>query len=556
MRANWNSLARTAALTLAAALAACGSIDRLTPANTGTSTLQSADCSRLAGMAIPASSFAHATGGAVVDSATPVAAAASGNVNGDYCQVTGVIRAATAGAPDMRFQVNLPAAWNRKVVQMGGGGYDGTLVTGLTAYIAQPAGSDTPLKRGYATLGSDGGHQGTGSFDARFALNDEALLTYGQQSVKKAHDAAMAVIQKAYGRAPARFYFIGGSQGGHEALDAAARYFADYDGVIANYPSYNIPLLNLAMWNVGKALYDNGGAGWLNPAKKDLLAKAVYAACDKLDGLQDNIIGNVAACNAAFNIAAVRETLRCPGGTDTGNTCLSDAQINAVEQISSPFNLGYSINGQSSFPRWPILEGGMFNVATLGRSQTPTNPPSSSDNFHWQVGAAFSKYMVTKNPALDALTFNPRSRPNKARILELGSIMDVGGVSLARFRAKGGKLILTHGMADDLISPHNTVAYYQKQLAEFGQSGVDSFIRFYEIPGYVHGFGTFNAGYEGLAVLEDWVERGQAPDVIVAKDNNPNANRTRPMCRYPAYPRFTGAAGTENVASSFTCVSP
>ena len=74
------------------------------------------------------------------------------------------------------------------------------------------------------TLGSDGGHKSTAGFDGRFAMDDEALANFGKQSVKKAHDAAMAVIAKAYGRAPERFYFIGGSQGGHEALDAAARY--------------------------------------------------------------------------------------------------------------------------------------------------------------------------------------------------------------------------------------------------------------------------------------------------------------------------------------------
>ena len=82
--------------------------------------------------------------------------------------------------------------------------------------------------------------------------------------MKKTHDAALAVIQKAYGRKPDRFYFIGGSQGGHEALDAAARYPQDYDGVVAHYPAYNVTLLHLGSLNVGKALYADGGAGWIN----------------------------------------------------------------------------------------------------------------------------------------------------------------------------------------------------------------------------------------------------------------------------------------------------
>jgi hypothetical protein len=97
----------------------------------------------------------------------------------------------------------------------GRGGYDGTLVTGLDRFTLQPTSIE---KQGFVTLGSDGGHQATGrGFNGQFALDAEALLNFGQQSIKKAHNAAILVITKAYGRAPERFYFIGGSQGGHEA---------------------------------------------------------------------------------------------------------------------------------------------------------------------------------------------------------------------------------------------------------------------------------------------------------------------------------------------------
>ena len=48
--------------------------------------------------------------------------------------------------------------------------------------------------------------------------------------------------------------------------------------------------------------------------------------------------------------------------------------------------------------------------------------------------------------------------------------MDVTDVSLERFRAKGGKIIMTHGTADDFITPHNN-AYYRSQVAQFGRRG-------------------------------------------------------------------------------------
>ena len=209
-------------------------------------------CTALKGMSISASAIGKPTSGALVQSANLVAAGATGNTNGEYCAVTGVVFPASAGAPTMEFQVNLPTNWNGKALQMGGGGYDGSLVTGLGPFTSQPKGTPDPLGRGYVTLGGDGGHKGSGGFDGTFALNDEALMNYGQLSVKKVHDAATAVVEKRFGKRPSRFYFIGGSQGGHEALDAAARYGSDYDGVVANYPAYNITLLQLASLNFGQ----------------------------------------------------------------------------------------------------------------------------------------------------------------------------------------------------------------------------------------------------------------------------------------------------------------
>src|SRR5579885_3037740 len=112
---------------------------------------------------------------------------------------------------------------------------------------------------------------------------------------------------------------------------------------------------------------------------------------------------------------------------------------------------------------------------------------------------------------------------------------------------------MTHGTADDFITPHNSIAYYRRQLAQFGQKRLRSFLRFYVIPGFGHGFGTFNAKFDALPALEQWVEHGRPPARLIATDGNPGARRTRPLCEYPDYPKFTGVPGTENSAASFTC---
>jgi Tannase and feruloyl esterase len=117
-------------------------------------------CASLQGLSIPASAIGLPSSGALAQTAAFVASLESGNVNGNFCKVIGIVKPHNSGSPNLQFEVNLPAAWNRRVLQMGGGGYDGSLVTGLTQYSNQAPTSDTPLKQGYVTLGSDGGHKG------------------------------------------------------------------------------------------------------------------------------------------------------------------------------------------------------------------------------------------------------------------------------------------------------------------------------------------------------------------------------------------------------------
>ena len=116
---------------------------------------------------------------------------------------------------------------------------------------------------------------------------------------------------------------------------------------------------------------------------------------------------------------------------------------------------------------------------------------------------------------------------------------------------------MTHGTADDFITPHNIEAYYKRQVKQFGQAGVDSFMRFYMIPGFGHGFGPFNAKIDSLHRAARLGREGagaEEPDGRRRQRQTPTASR--PLCEWPKWPKFTGAAGTENSAASFTCVAP
>jgi feruloyl esterase len=260
-------------------------------------------------------------------------------------------------------------------------------------------------------------------------------------------------------------------------------------------------------------------------------------------------VSHVKACTAAFDA----KSLRCANGVDAGDTCLSDAQLAAVARIASDYKPGFAVAGMDTFPHWPLLEGAQFRGgSTFGQVPQPANPISGKEPLLYIAGDQTAKFIISRNPMLDTLKFDPAQW--QARIAVVAATMDVTDVSLAEFKAKGGKIIMTHGTADDFITPHNSIAYYNRQVAQFGKAGVESFLRFYVIPGFGHGFGPFNAKIESLKALQAWVEKGQVPSGLVAIDGNPNANRARPMCEWPAWPKFTGAPGSENSAASFTCV--
>ena len=508
----------------------------------------STDCESLSGIHVSSASIGLPTSGAVLQRAT---LRPGSDPDGEHCEVIGAISAADPQAPDIRFEVNLPSRWNGKAVQFGGGGYDGELVTGRGAAAMYPTTLASPLKRGYVTLGSDGGHKAS---DVGWALNAEALANFGHEQVKKTHDVAAAIARIRYGSAPMRFYFIGNSQGGHEALDAAARYPADYDGVSATHPAYNAPMLHLASLAVVQAMAADHGIGWVDPAKHKLVRDLVMSTCDKLDGLADGIISNLPACRATMTITRLRQDIgsggvRCVDGTDRGDSCLSDAQLDAIRTITEPYAPGVSIAGVNVFPGWGTLEGAALD---LGRQNPATSRP---DSFFAEIASYTVKYVITRSANEDVLRFDPTQW--KDRLQQVGRIMDVSDVDLAPFQAKGGKVLMFHGTADQLIPVRNSEAYYARQLARFGKAKLDAFFRFYVIPGFGHGNGVFNARYDSLTALEDWVERGVEPSSLIAMDENTGATagRTRPMCVYGTYARPISSGDDPSLASSFRCVS-
>ncbi|MCP1174927.1 tannase/feruloyl esterase family alpha/beta hydrolase [Ralstonia chuxiongensis] len=517
-------------------------------------------CAALQGSAVPASAIGLPTTGATISSATLISATASGNTNGEFCKVLGGIHPVDAAAPDIKFEVDLPSTWNGKSVHFGGGGLDGSVPdttgftnTGLTLY-GEPKGVLTPLARGYVTLASDSGHEGSFG-DGRFAQNDEALANYAGDHIKKTHDVALFLTKQRYGATFAHSYYIGGSGGGRQALIAAQKYASDYDGIISTFPASGIMGLAFQMGRISQASLAPGG--FINANKAAVLKKAVMSACDSLDGATDGLISNPGLCT--FDPA----TLRCPGGTDTGDTCLSDAQISTVNTMATPLNTSFDFaNGIHNIPKYNVLAGTDFwsgFLFPLGDSAADAVlDPATSAEGQWSFFYAFPnsllRYAIARDPSLDLMSFN-FTDPGAltARTQTVSQMMDSTTVNLDNFKNRGGKVILQHGLSDQYIPAQMSIDYYNRLLANYGQNALSSFLKFYLVPGAAHGFGgQFEGAYDGLTALDNWVTKGTAPQSLVITDlNPPTAGRTRPLCEYPQWPKYV--SGDVNAATSYIC---
>jgi feruloyl esterase len=548
-------------------------------------TIAETDCTAArAGASIPVSAIGERVSAVVLQAPRWVAAAGAVPA---YCAVDGSMAPldTAATARPINFRVLLPAAWNHRAAQIGGGGMNGSIpnLTGADFAI----GGRSPLERGFVTYGSDSGHQsaafgrGAARGDAAaavtssdWALNEEAIKNLGYMQMKKTHDAAIAVIARMYGVPPRFTYYVGTSQGGREALTVAQRYPADYNGVVANVPIVGFSSLMLAPELI--RIQEKPIANWVTRAKVNAIRGEVMRQCDALDGRVDGLVQNYMACRARFDVAQGAPNRhpwaakRCPDNTDpdptdtTANACLTDGQISTLELVYRRYVFTSPLaNNVKSFGMWvpntdPSGSGLIADARFRGQEGAPANAP-----MHSHLGVlgvtGFLMRDVNANP-LDYVEGGPLN----ARRIELSRILDSTDPDLTPFARRGGRMIVTIGTNDTLASPGAQLDYYESIIQKMGQPAVDRFARLFVIPQVGHGlagstYGTDGDGkpvtaapipnaYERLPVLIDWVENGKAPakSLTVAA-----GDRTAPLCSYPMYPRYQ--TGPPTAASSYIC---
>ena len=475
--------------------------------------------------------------------------------NPAFCKVLGSIAPTDPKAPPIKFEVNLPVEWNGRSVQYGGGGFNGVLISGLGLPPAYPFDKPSPLARDFVTYGTDSGHENKpGEPPQLFALNDEAFENFSHLSYKKVRDAAVALMVRAYGKPPAKMYFMGSSEGGREALTMAQRYPDDFDGILARVPVINWVGLQHAGTRSGLVTM---GDGWIRPAQVRLVADAVRKACQKIDGADDPIVLNPVGCKATFT----PDSLRCAAG-QSGDQCLTDAQIKAIDTLHATYTFPFPLaNGLDDYPGWgvsgedtpPFGPTGGWMAWWLGAA-APAQPPAANNGIAWIYGAGGIQYVFARDPHLDVTTYKPDD--HKARVLQVSQLMDSTNPDLSAFRAHGGRLIMLEHMSDYAQSPYAGIRYFENVERKLGKSETAEFARLYTAPGVDHVGSGAPANVDMLSVLSDWVEKGQAPgdlEVVEQKVEAPSfaVLRALPLCRWPAWPHYKG--GDIKSASSFQC---
>ena len=508
-----------------------------------------------------------------------------------HCRVNGSmapIDTASTARP-INFSVVLPASWSRRAAQLGGGGMNG-IVPNLTGGGPGAQGPSL-LDRGFATYGSDSGHQA--AFGGRggagrgvapgvnvsddWTLNEEAIRNLGYAQMKKTHDAAMVIIERAYGERPRFNYYIGNSQGGREALTVAQRYPADYDGIAANVPIVSFSTLMLAPELI--RIHEKPMPNWVTPAKVNAIRGEFMRQCDRLDGLADGIINNYMACRAIFDVTQGARTRRpwvakrCPDNIDpnpddtSANACLTDGQISTLQFTYSRYAFAAPLaHGARTFGMWvpntdPSGSGLILNARFRGQEGA-----ADTAAMHAHLGVLGVTGFLMKNLSANPLDY-VEGGAFKGRREELSAILDGTNPDLSAFQKRGGKMIVTIGTNDTLASPGAQLDYYQSVLDRMGRATVDRFARFFVMPQTGHGlsgtsYGVSGEGktltsvpipnrYDQLALLFDWVENKTAPGMSVPVTAG---ERSLPLCSYPTYPRYRKGDATS--ASAYECASP
>jgi Tannase and feruloyl esterase len=440
-----------------------------------------------------------------------------------YVTVKGII------GGTIRFELLLPKEWNGRFVMGGGGGFVGT-VQNEARYS---------VNRGYATVGTDTGHEFQPGYLARWAFtNLEAQVDFGYLAVHRTAEVAKAIVRAYYRADPAYSYFVGCSRGGGQAMMESQRYPADFDGIVAGAPAFDWTGFSAMMIEIAKTLYPNPRQldhTVLTKQALEKLAAGILEQCDAQDGLKDGVIQDPLSVH--FDLSKVS------GLTESQRRAIEVIYRGArdAEGVVCP---GYTPGAVCVPDQWIAWITGPV-PSLVAQDQVP--------DLTFAFSTQVFKYMVFGDPDWDYSTYDLSHFQKDTRLA--ASFLNATNPDLDAFKARKGKLIIWHGWADPALPARATVAYYRRVLAH--DPNAADYCRLFMVPGCLHcGGGPGATEVDWLAAIVNWVEHNRAPDKLMAsKHEHGRLAMTRPLYPYPEHAVYKGSGDPER-AESFVAKAP
>ena len=512
--------------------------------------------------------------------------------HGAFCKLSGELNRRVSPVDGktyaIGFEMRFPAQWNGRFFHQTKGGLDG-MVAPAVGDIQGGGQASSALSKGFVVLSSNAGHVDTRSSPISgglFGIDPQARQDYGYQAVASLTPMAKALIRAYYGKAPDRSYVVGTSNGGRHAMVAASRLADQYDGYLVSAPGFNLPKAAAAqLWGAQQfaTISPLGANGRPDVAKSftvadtKLIAERVLAVCDGLDGAVDGMVFDTAGCQRRFD--PLRDIPQCAGTSD--GTCLSAAQKTVLARVHAGASLP---DGQPLYASFPWSEGIHNNSSSGWRTWKFVNATAPRD----PLAMAFVFMTPPMNPSvmhgggtsvLDfALNWDDkgfRVDRDAKRIYTTDATYRESAMSfmtppdpvMKAMVARGGRMIVLHGVADPVFSANDTIAWYEQFKVSHGRAATDS-ARLYLVPGMGHSRGgPATDQFDFVDALVDWVEAGVAPEAVLARARGKGGatlpvnedvpagwspDRTRPLCPYPTFARYLGAGDMER-AQNFEC---
>jgi feruloyl esterase len=478
-----------------------------------------AECSHLTMIHFPDVKITAATAVAEGASTDPASTGAvvPNRVRAAHCRVEGTI------GSEIKFRLLLPDAWNRKFLMGGGGGYVGTIDNQAQASV----------NLGFATVGTDTGHQSASVTDASWALNNlERQINFGYLAVHRTAEVAKAIVHSYYDAPSEKNYFSGCSNGGRQALMEAQRFPDDFDGIVAGAPAYDfVGVAAQFIKEIQSAFPDpKATTSALTPALLKTVEAQILDKCDAIDGVKDGLMEDPRKC--AVNVDAL-------SGVTPPQREVLKAIYSATGKDGSIYP-AQPAGGEGEMTGWPLwITGG-------GPLRTPQGPA-----LRYGFGTQFFKYFVFGDPSWDYTKYDVSNTRRDAALA--ATFLNATDTKLESFKAKNRKLILWHGWSDPALTALASTKYYEQ--AESGDPKTRDAFRMFMMPGVLHcGGGPGPDSADWTSAIVDWVEKGKAPDRIVAKKAaaDGSATRSRPLCPYPQRAVYSGTGSTDD-EKNFAC---